>query len=233
MWIKRLILIILFYLPTFVMAAEEDFELKGGQLFTPEMVENIKKLVEDIPINDQELREIRDAANIWERDSANSQIELREAAALDMQSQQIDNVLDPTADQDAATKKYVDDNTGDMSYSDTRFKVGSFTRDISLTTDQPVTGVGFTPKGLAILYAVDTSLGIGASDTSTDGNVRIDGSPAATYNVFTNYIIYTQDNGNSARATVQSFDSDGFTLDWTDKVNTPTGTKTFIYVAWR
>lgn len=34
---------------------------------------------------------------------------LKVAAQLDMQSQKIINVLDPTADQDAATKKYTDD----------------------------------------------------------------------------------------------------------------------------
>lgn len=111
MKIKLLLLpIILCCLAISGFAEEERLELKGGQMIGPEMLEKIKDLVEGVPIQDQELREIRDAANVWKRDSANTQIELRDAKALDMQSQQIDNVLDPTADQDAATKKYVDDN---------------------------------------------------------------------------------------------------------------------------
>ncbi len=102
-----LLLAILLCLPNLIFA-EEGFEFKGGQLFTPEMIESIKDYINGMPIQEQELREIRDAANVWKRDSDNSQIELREAKALDMQTQQIDNVLDPTAAQDAATKNYID-----------------------------------------------------------------------------------------------------------------------------
>jgi len=48
----------------------------------------------------------------WEFDDDNSEIELTTARDIDMQSKKIVNVLDPTEDQDVASKKYVDDNIG-------------------------------------------------------------------------------------------------------------------------
>ena len=38
------------------------------------------------------------------------------AGALNMGTQQINNVVDPALDQDAATKKYVDDNSAGISF---------------------------------------------------------------------------------------------------------------------
>lgn len=49
------------------------------------------------------------AAGLWEVDGAETQ--LITADEIDMQSKKILNVTNPTADQDAATKKYHDDNT--------------------------------------------------------------------------------------------------------------------------
>ena len=38
------------------------------------------------------------------------------SGALDMGTQKINNVVDPALDQDAATKKYVDDNSAGISF---------------------------------------------------------------------------------------------------------------------
>ena len=49
-------------------------------------------------------------AQLWEVDGSETQ--LKNANPIDMQVEKIINVVDPTANQDAATKKYVDDNSG-------------------------------------------------------------------------------------------------------------------------
>lgn len=49
-------------------------------------------------------------AAIWEIDGTETQLII--ADEIDMQSKKIINLLDPTNNQDAATKKYVDDNAG-------------------------------------------------------------------------------------------------------------------------
>ena len=47
---------------------------------------------------------------LWEVDGSETQ--LIDADEVDMQTYKIINVVDPTSNQDAATKKYVDDNAG-------------------------------------------------------------------------------------------------------------------------
>jgi len=47
---------------------------------------------------------------LWEIDGSETQLKI--ADEIDMQSKKIINVTDPTANQDASTKKYVDDNGG-------------------------------------------------------------------------------------------------------------------------
>jgi len=231
MKIKILFLIILLCLSSFISAEEEGIEFKGGQLFTPEMVEDIKELVEGVPIQDQEIREIRDAANVWKRDSANSQIELRDAKALDMQSQQIDNVLDPTAAQDAATKNYVDTNA-DMLYSDARLKVGYFTHDSAAASgDQEVTGVGFEPK--TVIFFMGEVNQDEASWGVDDGNSALSISSIGTnFDYNASSIRDWESADNDCEGYISAFGNDGFTITWT-KTGLPTGVIYIIYWAAR
>lgn len=81
---------------------------------------NIKKMV-----NVEDPEEFNDTANkgyvdaqiagvssLWEVSGSNAQ--LITARPVDMQTKKILNVVDPTSDQEAATKKYVDDNAGGL-----------------------------------------------------------------------------------------------------------------------
>ena len=55
------------------------------------------------------------SSGLWEVDGTETQ--LKTADEIDMQTKKILNVVDPTADQEAATKKYVDDNLHPESHS--------------------------------------------------------------------------------------------------------------------
>ena len=67
---------------------------------------NINNTVISFAIKDYVDSEIV-SANLWEIDGTETQ--LKTADEIDMRSKKIINVTDPTANQDAATKKYVDD----------------------------------------------------------------------------------------------------------------------------
>jgi hypothetical protein len=122
-----------------------------------------------------------------------------------------------------------------MAYSDSRFKVGNFTRSQSASGgDVAYTGVGFQPKAIVFCWGVDatSSLGIGFSDgtnhgaatQATTGNVRVQQS----------YCIQTLDTTTwEEDALVKTFDSDGFTLTWSNGGSPPSATIEVIYIAFR
>ena len=59
---------------------------------------------------DDEIAGSGGGTGLWEVDGTETQ--LKTADEIDMQTKKILNVVDPTANQEAATKKYVDDNSG-------------------------------------------------------------------------------------------------------------------------
>ena len=126
---------------------------------------------------------------------------------------------------------------GDMSYANTRFYIGTFTRDVSTASGtQAITGVGFQPKGIISLAVIggtsQISVGI---DTDTAMGVIADqhGTTANTYTgTSTQSIVLVVSTGNDYQGNIASFDSDGFTLNWT-KTGSPTGTASIFYLAFR
>jgi len=124
--------------------------------------------------------------------------------------------------------------SGILGYSHTRFKVGSFTRDLSAAAgDQQVTGVGFEPKAVVFIGSVNATVpfSVGVSDATTNGAVALNG--AFTNWTIDNYcIILVSSSGNYQQAVVKSFDSDGFTMTWS-KINSPSGSAKIYYLAFR
>jgi len=85
---KLFLLSIIFLILPSLIFAEEKLEFKGGQLFTPEMVESIKDLVDGVPIQEQEFRKIRDKVYdnliVMEDDDGDTNVQVEESADDDI-----------------------------------------------------------------------------------------------------------------------------------------------------
>ena len=125
---------------------------------------------------------------------------------------------------------------GDILYADTRFKVGSFTRDTILASGtQAVTGVGFTPKAVLFFALQNQSREIswGFDDGTIAQSTYDDQASAGTYQTSSISISDEETSGTTAyEGIVSSFGSDGFTITWT-KTGSPTGTLTIAFLAFR
>ena len=117
--------------------------------------------------------------------------------------------------------------TGYMSYSDTRFVAIKGTRDMTAASgDVEYSGVGFTPKAIICLSAVDgtPAASVGFSDGATDRGWATNASGTAdNFDVIGAVIRITTASGKFQTAKVKSFASDKVTLTWA-KESTPTGT---------
>lgn len=117
-------------------------------------------------------------------------------------------------------------------------KTGTFTRDAAGTTaNVAYTGVGFVPTSIVFTAVISGAVhqSVGFADSAKGGKVitrAFDGNNYA--NLYTDACIaIAQATGsNDQWAKVASYDSDGFTLTWT-KVNSPTGSITIDYIAYR
>lgn len=135
-----------------------------------------------------------------------------------------------------ATKTYAD-TKGDMFYANARFKVSSFTRDISLTGTQAITGLGFSPKAVIFFATVESAVGRASwgMDDDAVGTCIVDYGAVTTdtYVVAgSSSISMTIASGVEAYGSISSLDADGFTLTWT-KAGSPTGTAVIKYIAFR
>lgn len=134
-----------------------------------------------------------------------------------------------TYDTSAATNKKI------LLNKTTAFKVGIFTRDMTLASgSQSITGVGFKPK----LITCTSSLGAGTVYASADGisdgiaNSCMELYGAGGFYIQGFFLIMHTTPADYQSAIVASLDADGFTLTWT-KSGTPTGTGTIIFAAYR
>jgi|GEM_PF-2112341 hypothetical protein len=113
-------------------------------------------------------------------------------------------------------------------------KAGGVARDISLTSDLSVTGLGFTPKAVIFHYGMPTDepMGVGMSDGSFDGAVaNYDNIDPEQWDVSqTQSIMLFISPGNYTLGKIKSLDADGFTLEWA-KTGSPTGTAYINYMA--
>ena len=117
-------------------------------------------------------------------------------------------------------------------------KVGNFTRDISLTGTQAITGVGFPSKAIIFFASIAGTKAMSINFVNTAGAglgrgiVDYGAQTADTYFPFSYAIgkLYAGAGSDGAYADLNSVDSDGFTLNW-GKDGLPTGTVTIQYLA--
>lgn len=124
-------------------------------------------------------------------------------------------------------------STGTLPAWGATMKIGSFTRDTTAASGTVAyTGVGFKPTSILFLAIIDgtNAMSVGIDDATTSAGIF--------YNVTTfgesglKAIFLAVSGGNNQNAKISSFDSDGFSLDWT-KNGTPTGTGSIYYLAMR
>jgi len=113
-------------------------------------------------------------------------------------------------------------------------KIVTFTRDISLTTDLSITGVGFSPTAMIGFAKVDSQVlawTIGVSDSSVS-EAQIVEFQADTITVSAKFLSICKTSTDFNDAYVKTYDADGFTLSWT-KSGSPTGTATVYIICFR
>lgn len=158
-------------------------------------------------------------------------------------------LLDATADVVAivdtsitTTKKMTADelNIGlHASTTVTRFKVGTFSRDMTAVSGNVAyTGVGFKPKAVIFLATVSNTsrMSIGVDDGTNRGDV-LDQYPvlANSYASSTSHCIAMVEGNNVTfqTASINSMDADGFTLAWVKDGSPSAANANIIYLAFR
>jgi hypothetical protein len=115
-------------------------------------------------------------------------------------------------------------------------KAGQFTRDLSLEGLQVITGLGFRPK--AVLFYTNApgagkmSLGFAAENAQAVLFDNYNGF-ANSWNSDIGKVIFIMEDAasNWSFAAVDSFDADGFTVNWAKYGTGATGTATINYIA--
>lgn len=116
---------------------------------------------------------------------------------------------------------------------DMKYKIGSFTRDVSLSSGtQAITGVGFRPKFVIFLATINLTknFSIGFDDATTKLHIYGEDNLASFTITATASIRLIANTTNNYFGDIQSMDADGFTIDWT-KVVSPTGSASIAYLA--
>lgn len=111
------------------------------------------------------------------------------------------------------------------------FKIGTFT--VSATGAQSVTGVGFTPKFIAIYNSDGANtlaiFSLTIYDGTTTRSIGLEASTAAANSYAnTNFSVEDRTNTTIIAGTMTSLDTDGFTFN----ITTKTTNRNFVYVAY-
>lgn len=117
-------------------------------------------------------------------------------------------------------------------YVPTGFKVGLFTRDISLASgDQSITGLGFKPRCIYVNYALQGTAfeGIGLYNKGALSWVLMNLNDQWEHAQA--FIKYTDGSYKLHQAQVKSLDNDGFTITWTKGSGESIGTLSITYLA--
>jgi len=125
----------------------------------------------------------------------------------------------------------------DLTLAETRFKIGSFTRDMETATGtQAITGVGFTPSSI-LFFGITNTTDFAHSEgcdniTSAQCIFRKDATSYESSPTESIYLIEVYATSHYYLGHVQSFDADGFTIAWT-RGNDPVGIALIKYIAFR
>lgn len=116
-----------------------------------------------------------------------------------------------------------------------RFKVGTFTRDQTLTTDLSVTGIGFKPSAImALIMPATSNDALYNSVGFDDGTTKYALVNKEDKSGYSPHLWYTGDGATwGLYGYVKSFDSDGFTLGFGKDGTPPAGTFRVMYLAFR
>jgi hypothetical protein len=129
-----------------------------------------------------------------------------------------------------------------LAYSDSRFKVGTFTRDMTAASgDVSYTGVGFTPKAMIFFAAKASFTGniiqyFGMNDGTTQVTLNeVASTPGSPYiwSTSTHCVHLAESPTQSQSASHKTFDADGFTLTWSKGGTPSANTLTIGYMAFR
>ena len=114
-----------------------------------------------------------------------------------------------------------------------RYAVGQLTRDLTAASGNVAyTGVGFRPKAIIIIGAqlsAASRLSWGMADASSEFSIIFPGSTTPTGD---SLVAEIDGGGAGQQASLASFDTDGFTLTWTEVGAPGSATLTFNYLAF-
>ena len=123
-----------------------------------------------------------------------------------------------------------------IAFPDSPPTVLSFTRDMTLTTNQSITGVGFTPGAVIVIALQDGAVGKISWGFATMAGTKVaankTNASAGVYDLANSLIRIWQLSADYYIGTLSTFDTDGMTLTWT-RGGAITGTLTCLCLFFR
>src|SRR4030042_1998784 len=134
----------------------------------------------------------------------------------------------------SSDKKFFMNAAGDAPEWAVGMSVGSTTYDIATASgDVAYTGIGFKPSYILLLMSVVNTSGMSVGVGNVSASYCIYDKPGGiTWGPNATLLVVFVSGSDYITGIVKSMDVDGFTLTYT-KVNSPTGTATLIWMAFR